>query len=178
MEWLKRSYVGTLKQVIHIKTAQVGMSGKGISTSMKILKGWKVVITFEDEDQMNIILYLYPEVLGVRFEFVNRIKSSQEGNIIKSWFIIEGISLHLWHRNVFNAIVREWGRGVQLDRPTIRSERFDRVRILIEITNEQKVSQTTHLKINRLSISFMIRNEDKRNRVMDVKDIKRLECLK
>ncbi|EOY00278.1 Uncharacterized protein TCM_010121 [Theobroma cacao] len=139
-EWLKRSVVGKPKVGLSPKMIQKPLKLDGAWVRVRTMGGGLVVVSFDDDEDMQCLLSLNKEIFSLWFEDIRPYYEWLEERRLLVWVKLEDIPFFLWQKAFFEVIDNSWGRLVKVDEDTEEKRRFTCVMILVEVSCKSKIT--------------------------------------
>ncbi|WRX16597.1 protein of unknown function DUF4283 - like 9 [Theobroma cacao] len=99
-----------------------------------------VVVSFDDDEDMQCLLSLNKEIFSLWFEDIKPYYEWLEERKLLVWVKLEDIPFFLWQKAFFEVIDNSWGRLVKVDEDTEEKRRFTCVMILVEVPCKSKIT--------------------------------------
>ena len=130
--WLSRSSVCTSEEPRDLGSLSSAiLSGYGQCTKICALSGFKFILTFQSQDEMEAALQTHEE-LDIWFSEFKRWDKYDCCTSRKVWIEVVGVPPHGWKWENFKAIAELWGYLICLGKPISRTDTFESMRLLIE----------------------------------------------
>lgn len=109
------------------------MFTEGFSVQVRMVEGLSTLVTFEDYEEMVVMLENCWDLFDQWFESLIPLDIASSDKEVRLWIKLEEIPIKLWHLNTFKAVAQCWGDFIGVDRATFTRERLDRALILVNV---------------------------------------------
>jgi len=132
MPWLSTSLVCSSPEPRDVATlANAIISGYGLCKRIYALSGYKFILTYQSEEEMEAALQ-HPEELKSWFSEIKRWDKYEHCTTRQIWLEVIGVSPHGWLWENFKSIAELWGCLICLGKPIMRTDSFVSMKMLIE----------------------------------------------
>ncbi|KAK8971895.1 hypothetical protein V6N11_061732 [Hibiscus sabdariffa] len=114
--------------------------------SVKIPK--YAIITFEEEEQVDIFWDLKDTVLKPWFSDIDRVARFMEPKKLRIWVCIDNLPLKVWNEATLCKIGSCWGNVIRLDPDTANRRWLDVARILIDVKCLSDIPPFLHIEVD------------------------------
>jgi len=155
--WLSRSLVCTTQEPRDAATlANAIINGYGQCTRICALSGFKFILTFQSEGDLENALQNHEE-LDNWFSEVKKWDKYDCCKTRKVWLEVIGVPPHGWSWENFKKIADIWGFLICLGKPILRTDTFDSMKLLIETDILSHIEKSFILNIEDLGFRVHVR---------------------
>ena len=156
--WLSRSLVCTTQEPRDVATLAdaIIINGYGQCTRICALSGFKFILTFQSEGDMENALQNHEE-LDNWFLEVKKWDKYECCETRKVWLEVIGVPPHGWNWENFKKIADIWGFLICLGKPILRTDAFDSMKLLIETDILSHIERSFILNIEDLGFRVHVR---------------------
>ncbi|KAK8681874.1 hypothetical protein V6N13_054273 [Hibiscus sabdariffa] len=118
-QWLKKCLVGQIVAMYDASFVQQMLTLEGFKVKVSCWSGYYVIISFEEEEQIEIFWDLKESVLKPWLVDIDIVENFMIQKKIRVWVSLEGLLLEAWNEAVLVSIGSLWGNVIRLDTDTV-----------------------------------------------------------
>ncbi|GKV32990.1 hypothetical protein SLEP1_g41549 [Rubroshorea leprosula] len=168
--WLQGCYVGSVHSIESIPTLQEKFFMEGyFSCRVRAMGGRLVLLEGGDKEEIKDLIELAPDWMGQWFKDIKPWNSSIVAKERFVWLRCQGVPVHAWGHNFFEAIGSVWGNFITLDDSTSKKQRFDIGRMLISTPVMDFISKSITARVNGEPYTIKVMEEEATNGIFSMK---------
>jgi len=130
--------------------------GYGQCNHIYALSGYKFILTFQNEEALEVALQ-HPEELQHWFSDIKRWDKYERCSTRKVWLEIIGVPPHGWLWENFKTIAELWGCLICLGKPILRTDSFVSMKLLIETDVLSYIDEAIVLMIDDMGFRIHVK---------------------
>ncbi|KAK8498298.1 hypothetical protein V6N12_055818 [Hibiscus sabdariffa] len=146
--WLNSCLIGQINAMYDVDFVQQMLLAEGFKVSVGSWYGYYAIITFEEEEQVDIFWDLKDTVLKPWFSDIDRVARFMEPKKLRIWVCIDNLPLKVWNEATLCKIGSCWGNVIRLDPDTANRRWLDVARILIDVKCLSDIPPFLHIEVD------------------------------
>ncbi|KAK8990187.1 hypothetical protein V6N11_008702 [Hibiscus sabdariffa] len=159
-QWLKKCLVGQIVAMYDASFVQQMLTLEGFKVKVSCWSGYYVIISFEEEEQIEIFWDLKESVLKPWLVDIDTVENFMIQKKLRVWVSLEGLPLEAWNEAALMSIGSLWGNVIRLDTDTSEKNRLDVAKILIGVKCPSAVPPLLKVTLNGEVSSVKVRTSE------------------
>jgi hypothetical protein len=156
MSWVKKGYVGFMRNIKELDIIQQRLIEEGI-TSIRVIPmgGEKVFIKVDEKEDFSTLVKETNHFFQQYFTIIREWEPRDSAGARYVWVRVLGVPVHAWRAKVFSRLTISFGKLIRVDMATENMERLDVARLFIRTPSIEVINKVMKVQIN--NDSFLIR---------------------